>query len=125
MAVLIHNAHREICDVYRENTMSDSIRRSWVRQLNYGHDSVHENNEVDVHPTVFSDELVPAIEEKMKENRAYTINSLAIEFPQISRYLIHEIGTDKSIFENCLHWVRKMLTEQHKKQRLASALDFF
>jgi hypothetical protein len=33
---------RQICEVYSENAMSDGMVRKWVRKLNKGHDSVHD-----------------------------------------------------------------------------------
>jgi len=51
--------------------------------------------------------------------------SLSLHFPQISRSLLHKIVSDKLKFRKlCACWALKMLTEEHKLKRLASALDF-
>ena len=34
--------HHQICEVYSENAMSDGMVRKWVRKLNKGYDSVHD-----------------------------------------------------------------------------------
>ena len=34
--------HRQICEVYRDNAMSDRMTRKWVRKFNEGRDNVHE-----------------------------------------------------------------------------------
>jgi transposase len=34
--------HRQICEVYGENAMSDGMVRKWVRKFNEGRDKVHE-----------------------------------------------------------------------------------
>jgi hypothetical protein len=45
-------------------------------------------------PPVVIEDLVRAVEEKIQENRRFTISSLSLHFPQISRSL-HEILSDK------------------------------
>jgi len=55
---------------------------------------------------------VRAVEEKNRENRRFTITSLSLHFPQISRSLLHKIVSDKLKFQKlCARWVPKMLTE--------------
>jgi hypothetical protein len=39
--------------------------------------------------------LVGAVEEKIQENRRFTISSLSLHFPQVSPSLLHEIVSDK------------------------------
>jgi hypothetical protein len=34
--------HRQICEVYGENAMSDGMVRKWVRQFNEGRENVHD-----------------------------------------------------------------------------------
>ena len=76
-------------------------------------------------PSVINEDLVRAFEGKIKENRRFTITSLSLHFPQISRSLLHEILSDKLKFRKlCARWVSKMLTEEHRLKRQASALDF-
>lgn len=116
--------YRQICEVYGQTAMSDSMVRRWVRQFNEGRDQVHDEERCG-RPSLVTDELVHAIEEKLKQNRKFTISALAMEFPQISRSLIHEIVNEKLKFRKlCSRWVPKILTEQHKKQRMGSALQF-
>ena len=74
--------------------------------------------------SVVNEDLVRAVEEKIRENRRFTI-TLSLHFPQISRSHLHEIVSDKLKFwKLCAHWVLKMLTEEHKLKWQASALDF-
>ncbi|XP_015904956.1 mariner Mos1 transposase [Parasteatoda tepidariorum] len=116
--------HQQICEVYGLTAMSDSMVRRWVRQFNEGCHQVHDEEGCG-RPSLVTDELVHAVEEKLKQNRKFTISALVTEFPQISRSLIHEIVTEKLKFrELCSRWVPKILTEQHKKQRMGSALQF-
>jgi hypothetical protein len=70
---------------------------------------------------VVTEDLVCAVEEKIQENRRFTISSLCLHFPQISRSL-HEIVSDKLRFQKlCSRWVP---TDEHKMKRQASALTF-
>jgi hypothetical protein len=36
--------HRQICEVYGENAMSDGMVRKWVRKFNEGRDNVHDES---------------------------------------------------------------------------------
>ena len=66
-------------------------------------------------PSVVNEDLVRAVEEKIRVNRRFTITSLSLHFPQISPSLLHEIVSDKPKFwKLCARWVPKMLTEKHR-----------
>jgi hypothetical protein len=74
---------------------------------------------------VVNEDLVHAVEVKIRENRQFTIMSLSLHFPQISWSLLHEIVSKKIKFQKlCECWVPKMLKEKHKLKRQASAVDF-
>ena len=45
-----------------------------------------------------NEDLVRAVEEEIRENGRFTITSLSLHFPQISRSLLHEIVSDKLKF---------------------------
>ena len=60
-------------------------------------------------PCVVNEDLVRAVEEKIRENRRFTITSLSLHVPQISRSLLHEILSDKLKFRKlCARWVPKI-----------------
>jgi len=85
---------------------------------------VHDEERSD-RPTIVTDELVPKIKEKIRENRRFTITEFSLEFPQISRSLMHEIVTEKLGYNKfCVRWVPKLLSEDHKKQRMPASLTF-
>jgi len=66
-----------------------------------------------------------AFEEKVRDNRQFTITSLSLHFPQISLSLLHQIVSGKVKFQKlCANWVLKMLTEEHKLKQQATTLDF-
>jgi len=75
--------------------------------------------------SVVNEDLVRAVEEKIRENRRFTITSLSLHFPHILLSLLHEIVSDKLEFRKlCAHQVPKMLMEEHKLKWQASTLDF-
>ena len=114
----------QLCDAYEEHAMSSSMVRRWVRLFNEEPENVHDDLRSG-RPSVVNGHLVHAVEEKIRENRQFTIMSLSLHFPQISRSLLNEIVSDERKFRKlCARWVPKMLTEEHRLKRQASALDF-
>jgi transposase len=82
--------HRQLCEVYGEHTMSDSMVRRWLRYFNKRRQNVYDDRRSG-QPPVVNEDLVHAVEEKIQENRQITISSLSPHFPQISQLLLHEI----------------------------------
>ena len=112
------------CDVYGERAMSDSMVRRWVRLFNEGRENVHDD-ERSGRPALVNDDMVRAIEEKIRGNRRFTITSLSEHFPEISRSLLHEIVSETLGYRKlCARWVPKQLTEEHKMKRRTSAMTF-
>jgi hypothetical protein len=82
--------HRQICEVYGENATSDGMVRKWVRQFNEGRENMHDEARSG-RPSVVNDDLVRAVNSKVHEDRRFTISSLSLHFPQISRTILYEI----------------------------------
>lgn len=116
--------YREISAVYGENIMSEGMVRKWVRAFKDGRSNVHDE-ERSGRPSLITDELIGKVDEKIQENRRFTISSLSEQFPQVSRSVIYDIVTERLHYRKlCSRWVPKMLTEVHKTKRLGSALAF-
>ncbi|GBM73899.1 hypothetical protein AVEN_217240-1 [Araneus ventricosus] len=106
--------HRQLVDIYGENVMTDGMVRKWVRQFNDGRTIVHDEARSG-RPFVVNDGLVAKVNEKIRENRQFTIRMLYVEFPQISKTVLHEIVTNRLNYRKlCSRWVPKMLTDVHK-----------
>jgi hypothetical protein len=60
--------HRQLCGVYGEHAMSDSMARIWMRHFNEGHENVHDDPRSS-QPSVVNEDLVSAVEKKIQENR--------------------------------------------------------
>jgi len=85
--------HRHFCDVYGEHAMGSSMVRRWVRLFNEGRENVHDDPRSG-RPSVVNEDLVRAVEEKIRENRRFTITPLPLHFPQISQSLLHKIVSE-------------------------------
>jgi len=91
--------HRQLCDVYGEHAMSSWMLRR--RAFNEGRENVHDDPRSD-RPSVANEDLVRAVEEKIRENRWFTITPLLLHFPQISRSPLHKIVSEvKEAFTTC------------------------
>ncbi|XP_023214449.1 putative uncharacterized protein FLJ37770 [Centruroides sculpturatus] len=82
--------HHQLVEIYGENVMSDGMIRKWVRQFNAECTDVHDEA-WSGWPSVVNDGLVAKVNEKIPENRQFTIRLLCDEFPQISNTVLHEI----------------------------------
>ncbi|GBM73510.1 hypothetical protein AVEN_103941-1 [Araneus ventricosus] len=116
--------HRQLVEIYGEHVMTDGMVRKWVRQFNDGRTNVHDEARSG-RPSVVNDGLVAKVNEKIRENRRFTIRMLFDEFPQISKTVLHENVTNLLNYRKlCSRWVPKILTDVHKMKRLGSALKF-
>ncbi|KAG8247372.1 hypothetical protein J6590_062435 [Homalodisca vitripennis] len=70
--------HRQINEVYGPNAMSDSKVRNWVRAFKDRRENFHDEPRSG-RPSVITEDLVKAIDEKIREYRRFTVSSLAIE----------------------------------------------
>ncbi|GBM49535.1 hypothetical protein AVEN_108772-1 [Araneus ventricosus] len=85
--------HRQLVEIYGENVMTDGMVRKWVRQFNDGRTSGLD--EAQSGRPVVNDGLVAKVNEKIRENRRFTIRMLCLEFPQISKTVLHENVTNR------------------------------
>ena len=60
--------HHQLCDVYGEHAMSSSAVRRRVRLFNEGRENVHDDPRSG-RLSVVNEDLVRAVEEKVRENR--------------------------------------------------------
>jgi len=82
--------HHQICQVYGDNAMSDGIVRKWVRMFKEGRENVHDEARSG-HPSLVTHDLVRKVNERVRDDRRFTISDLSLHFPQISRTLLYDI----------------------------------
>jgi hypothetical protein len=66
---------------------------------------------------VVIEDLVCAVEDKIHENRQFTISSLSLHFLQISCHFFTKVSEKLSFRKLRSCWVPKMLTDKHKMKR--------
>ena len=82
--------HHHICQVYGDNAMNDGMVRKWVRMFNEGRENLHDEAR-NGGPSLVNDDLVSKVNERVRDDRRFTISNLSLRFPQISRTLLYAI----------------------------------
>ena len=88
--VVSSGIHRQICQVYGDNRMSDGMVRKWVRMFNEGRENLH-GEARSGRPSLVNVDLVLKVNEGVSDDRRFTISDLSLHFPQISRTLLYDI----------------------------------
>jgi histone-lysine N-methyltransferase SETMAR len=69
-----------------------------------------------------SDETIANVEETMLKDRRVTVRELCEMIPDVSKTSFDKILTDHLGYAKvCARWVPRMLTEDHKRQRVEAA----
>ena len=87
--VLPSDIHHQICQVYGDNAMSDGMVRKWVRMFNEGRENVHDEARSG-RPSLVNDDMVRKVNERVRDDRRFTISDLSLHFPHISRTLLYD-----------------------------------
>ncbi|UYV78802.1 hypothetical protein LAZ67_16002829 [Cordylochernes scorpioides] len=115
--------HTELCQVYGEGCMSSGMVRRWVREFKNSRTDVHDEPRAG-RPSV-SDETIAKVEAAMLEDRRVTVRKLCDLVPDVSKTTIDKILREHLGYSKvCAIWVPKMLTEDHKRQRVYVAQKF-
>jgi len=88
--VLLSEIHHQISQVYGDNAMTDGMVRKWVRMFNEGRENVHDEAP-SARPSLVIVDLVRKVNERVCDDRRFTISDLFLHFPQISRTLLYDI----------------------------------
>ena len=88
--VLPSEIHHQICQVYGDNAMSGGMVRKWVRMFNEGRENVHDEARSG-RSSLVNDDLMRKVNERVRDDRRFTISDLSVHIPQISRTLLYDI----------------------------------
>ena len=88
--VLPSEIHHQICQVYGDNAMSDGMVRKWVWMFNEVRENMHDKARSG-RPSLVKDDLVRKVNERVRDDRRFTISDLSLNFPQISRTVLYDI----------------------------------
>ncbi|GFW44743.1 histone-lysine N-methyltransferase SETMAR [Trichonephila clavipes] len=72
--------------------------------------------------SVITDDLIQAVKTKIHEKRRFTITTISLEFPDVSRSMVYKIVTE-DLWTLCSWRVPRLLTAEHKKKRFAISLN--
>jgi len=75
--------------VYGDNGVSDGMFRKWVRMFKEGRENVHDEARSGCTSLVNGD-VVPKANEKVGDDRRFTVSDLSLHFPQISKTLLYD-----------------------------------
>ncbi|GFV42004.1 uncharacterized protein TNCV_2838231 [Trichonephila clavipes] len=94
--------------------MSGSKVRKWARKFKDGRTNVCDE-ERSGWLSVITDDLMEAVETKIRENRTFTIITLSLELPDVPRSVVYKIVPEDFNFKNlCSRLLPKLLTVEHK-----------
>ena len=79
--VLPSEIHHQIYQVCGDNAMSDGMVRKWVRMLNEGRENMQDEAR-GWRPSLVNDDLVRKFNERVRDDRRFTISDLSLHFPQ-------------------------------------------
>ena len=129
--VLPSEIHYQICQVYGDNAMSDGMVRKWLRMFNERRENVHDEARSG-RPSLVNDDLVRKVNERVRDDRRFTISDLSLHFPHISRTLIYDTvssgqaatfyqeGTQKLVprYDKCLNNGGEYVEKQFEECRI-------
>jgi len=88
--VLPSEIHHQICQVCGDNATRDGMVRKWVRMFNEGRENVHDEAPSG-RQSLVNDDVVRKVNERVRDDRLFTISDLSLNFLHISRTLLYDI----------------------------------
>jgi transposase len=78
--VCLAEIYRQVCEVCGENAVSDGMVRRWCRMFSEGRTNVHDDDRSG-RPSLVTADLLDQVNEKILENRIFTMSELSTHFP--------------------------------------------
>ena len=94
--MLLSEISHQICHVYGDNALCDGMVRKLVRMFNEKRENVHDEARSG-RPSLVNDDLVHKVNERVRDDRCFTISDLSLHFPQISRTLLSDMSVVANI----------------------------
>ncbi|UYV79918.1 hypothetical protein LAZ67_18001073 [Cordylochernes scorpioides] len=122
------NINRNLMSVYGDGCMSIQMVRRWRSWFLEGRQNVHDDERSGRPVTVTDNAAVAAVRNVVEADCRVTIDEIMIRLSpgiEIGRSSIGTIMSDVLNFRKvCARWVPRLLSENHKQQRMEAALDF-
>ena len=94
--MLLSEISHQICHVYGDNALCDGMVRKWVRMFNGGRENVH-GEARSGRPSLVNGDLVRKVNERVRDDRRFTISDLSLHFRHISRTLLMTLSAVANI----------------------------
>jgi hypothetical protein len=115
--------HSQIVCVYGDVMNRQNVAK-WCHEFHAGRTHVYDKQRTS-RPSLINADLIEKVEENVRADGHVMINELHEMIPEVSKSLVHEIVKEKLHYRKlCERWVSKMLTENHKKNRMGATLTF-
>lgn len=85
--------HHQIAEVYGAKVMNEGKVEKWVREFKGGRENIHDEECWSL-ASVITKDSVAVVEMKILVGRRFMINTLSMEFSQVSRSVLYKIVTD-------------------------------
>ncbi|UYV77720.1 hypothetical protein LAZ67_15002046, partial [Cordylochernes scorpioides] len=122
------NIHRNLVSVYGEGCMSIQMVRRWRSWFLEGRKNVHDDEQSGRPVTATDNAAVAVVRYVVEADRRVTIDEIRFRLPpgiEIGRSSIGTIMSDVLNFRKvCARWVPRLLSENHKQQRMEAARAF-
>jgi hypothetical protein len=110
--------YRQVCEVHGENAMSDGMVRKRCRMISEGRTNVHDDDR-SCSPSLVTADLLDQVNEKIRENRRFTMSELSTHFPHF--FLAAErFSGDDEMKTAVRHWVKTLAADFFDKGYLCS-----
>lgn len=120
--------HRELCSVYGNACMSVQMVTRWRNEFVQGREVVYDEPRAGRPSDAVTDENVALVKQLIEEDARYTLDELHCRLlcrGECSRSSIRNIIHDKlGMRKVSARWVPRLLSDEHKKNRMGAALSF-
>ncbi|KAJ4446487.1 hypothetical protein ANN_13183 [Periplaneta americana] len=116
--------YRQLKEVYGDTVMNERNVKKWCEMFSNGRTNVHVETRPG-RPSLITEDLKTKVNDRILQDMRTSLDELHIAFPDISRSLLGEIVSQHLGYHKiCARWVPRQLSDQHKTQRMASALTY-
>lgn len=119
--------HQELCSVYGQQCMSLQMVARWRTQFVNGRDQLHDEERAGRPAHATTDENVALVKQLIDEDPRYTLDELTLRLPSRGecsrssiRTIIHDVLGLRKV---SARWVPRLLSDQHKTNRMGAALS--
>ncbi len=122
--------YRQLCEVYGANVMSIQMVRRWKKIFEEGRTNVHDDTRDGRPRESLNDDSIAGVRALLDNDRRLTIREVELKMNsemgnRVSRMTIARIIRDYlKLRKVSARWVPRDLTDEHKKNRMGSALTF-